>query len=112
MADKRGGKRPGAGRKVVAKKNETAIEQARRKVVDKLPLIVDALIRSALDGDTKAGIHLLDRGMGKVVQALEHSGPEGGPMKIVVEYEDAVHPDQTPEATPGPGEDPQGDAAV
>lgn len=84
MAGQRGGARPGAGRKKVADKNLTALEQARKKVIDKLPLIVDALIKCALEGDSKfavlAGIHLLDRGMGKVTQALEHSGPGGGPV--------------------------------
>jgi hypothetical protein len=110
MASKRGGARPGAGRKKVAEKAKSAIEQARQKVVDKLPAIVDALIRSALEGDTKAGIHLLDRGMGKVVQALEHSGPEGGPLKVLVEYADDLA--ATAEAAPGPATDPPGDAAV
>lgn len=62
--------------------------------------------------DRQANEYLADRVMGRPRQALEHSGEGGGPLKILVEYEDALAHPEAPEAAPRPGEDPPGDAAV
>ena len=47
--------------------------------------LVRSLLRGAIDGDAKAAATLLDRLLGKVPQPI--TGDEGGPLKIVVEYE-------------------------
>ncbi len=44
--------------------------------------IADKLIELALDGDLPAIKEVLDRIQGKVAQPLEHSGEDGGPIRI------------------------------
>jgi|GEM_PF-6303202 len=51
-----------------------------------------------------------DRLIGKAIQALSLSNGEDGPLKIQVVYADP--PSDPAEASPGPGEDPPGEAAI
>lgn len=90
-----GGARPGAGRKPKEEKHATAISEAEQKIVDKLPLIVNAMTELALgvtvqevDEDTggvnvytkkpefKAGQYLMDRIMGKPVLKIKDEDAE------------------------------------
>jgi hypothetical protein len=130
MPGQNGGSRPGSGRKPKADKHKGAIARAEKRFADRLPELADKVLELSYgiwreqdmpDGSTtvyktppdlKALVYALDRIMGKPKQALEHSGPDAGPIKITVEYEDAIPLDQASEAPPGPGEDPEGDAAV
>lgn len=101
MAGK-GGARPGAGRKRAADKYATAINQAERRIADRLPDLIDKLFELA-DGvtvmerdahgrekvydrppDFKAASYLVDRVMGKPAQKLEaeHTGKDGEPLTL------------------------------
>lgn len=89
MANGHGGKRPGAGRPRTAVVHESPIRQAERKIVDRLPWLVDQLIvlaegvmveTTALTGETvvykkppdRASCeYLMDRIMGKPTQPLD-----------------------------------------
>jgi hypothetical protein len=103
MADSRGGKRAGAGRPAgaKAKRHETRIAQAKERIAGKLPDLLDALfelaegvtVQEVKDGQTvvytrppdfKAASYLVDRVMGKPVQAVEASGPGGDPIPIAL----------------------------
>lgn len=48
----------------------------------KLAALADALVNAGLDGDVPALKEIGDRLDGKVPQALEHAGKDGGPMVI------------------------------
>ena len=91
-----GGARPGAGRKAKRDKNGTAIQQAERRIRDRLPELVDrmfelangVLVEVSIDGrsvyqrapDYKALSYLIDRIMGKPTERKEVSGPDGAPI--------------------------------
>lgn len=93
----RGGKRPGAGRKPKAMKYQTEIARAEKQIGDRLPLLVENLIRLA-DGvtvqketivgtvvyteppDRAANVYLIDRILGKPTERHEVSGQDGEPL--------------------------------
>jgi hypothetical protein len=85
----RGGKRPGAGRPKGAKDRATVAagatiaELARAKT----DLALAALISVAKSGESEAARvsaanAILDRGYGRPPQAVQHTGPDGGPIDI------------------------------
>lgn len=83
---KRGGKRPGAGRKpgeatLLAQKARQYIAEQLDK---KLKPIVQRALWQAERGDKQARDWLSAYAWGKPVQALEHSGPEGKPIPIEI----------------------------
>ncbi len=100
----RGGARPGAGRKSKAEKYARPINAAEKQIVDKLPSIVDSLIRLA-EGvfveeynpitdkvavyqkapDRAAAEYLIDRILGKPRQYQELAGAGGEPLIPVTE---------------------------
>lgn len=104
MADgrsKNGGSRSGAGRKSRAEKYERPINRAEKRIVDRLPELIDAQFDLALGvtvqdvdretggtivytrpPDSKAGQYLIDRIMGKPTQHQEVTGEDGGPIQI------------------------------
>lgn len=103
-----GGARPGAGRKRKHDKNGTAIQQAERRIRDRLPELIDRMFELA-DGvtvqertptgmpviyqrapDYKALSYLIDRIMGKPTERKEVSGPEGEPLGIQFYSYDAL----------------------
>lgn len=98
MAGKNGGARPGAGRKPRAEKYETAIGKAEKRIVDRLPELIDNLFRLAggvvveqtdPDGETtvyqkppdyKANEYLVNRILGKPTERQELTGEDGTPL--------------------------------
>lgn len=96
----RGGSRPGAGRKPLREKYERHINQAEKKIADKLPQLVDVLMKQALgqilvqeeleDGpeihavapDRKAGEYLVNRILGRPTEHHELTGADGGPIEF------------------------------
>lgn len=87
---KRGGYRPGAGRKPGSKDRAT-IEQkatleelARSHTTTALDVLVQVAQASESDSArVSAANAILDRGYGKPKQAMEHTGKDGGPMETV-----------------------------
>lgn len=91
-----GGKRAGAGRKTRAEKHATAINRAEKRIADRLPQLIDCLFELAegvrvqeidLTGKPtvytrppcfKAASYLVDRIIGKPVQAVEADVTSGG----------------------------------
>lgn len=49
--------------------------------------IAKVLISKAADGDTQAMAMLFDRLDGKPMQAVEHTGEDGGPVQFLTIYE-------------------------
>ena len=47
-----------------------------------LDRLASVVVNSALNGDMQAAKEIGDRLDGKPAQALEHSGPEGGPLVV------------------------------
>ncbi len=108
-----GGARPGAGRKRKRDKNGTAIEQAERRIRDRLPEVIDAMFDLALGvtveevddaggvrvyrrpPNQKAAAYLIDRIMGKPTERQEQE--HAGGLAIRIEYADT---DPEAEATP------------
>lgn len=122
----RGGARPGAGRKPKREKYIGAVEQAERRIADRLPLLIDRMIELAdgvsveevdKDGkrmvylrppDRQAAEYLINRVMGKPTERKEISGPDAGPLPIVFDHgvalaDLAAGPDEDPD-TPGADE--------
>ena len=84
MAGKNGGARPGAGRKpgkVGAAKRALA-DMAKDHAQDALRTLVSIAKDKEAPHAARvsAANAILDRGYGKPPQALEHSGPDGGPI--------------------------------
>jgi hypothetical protein len=96
-----GGARPNSGRKPKAEKYKPAINRAEKKIVDKLPSIVDSMIElaegvkveeySIVDDkmvvyqrppDRAACQYLIDRILGKPTEKHEHTGEDGGAIEI------------------------------
>lgn len=50
----------------------------------KLRKFAESLVDRAIEKDTAAAREVLDRVEGKVAQALEHSGPEGGDIQTSI----------------------------
>lgn len=89
-----GGKRAGAGRPKGAKnkatlENKASIEQLARAHT---PVAIAALVRIVKSkvlppaAIVSAAVALLDRGYGKPRQAVEHSGPDEGPIIMGIEF--------------------------
>lgn len=84
----RGGKRPGAGRKPGAKDRAAAGEVASLSALARkhTPEALRTLVNVATKGMSEAAqvtaaTAILDRGYGRPMQSMEHSGPNGGPIK-------------------------------
>ena len=81
----RGGKREGAGRPKGAVNKATADVKAaaQRYTSDAIETLAQIMRTSESDAARVAAADkLLDRGYGKAPQAMEQSGPDGGPMVI------------------------------
>jgi hypothetical protein len=82
----RGGKRPNAGRKNgsvnrATKENKATLSDlARRHSAIALKALADVAKKGTDSARVAAAVALLDRGYGRPVQSLEHSGPQGGPI--------------------------------
>lgn len=86
MATGHGGPRPGAGRKP-GKVSKAKIDIAERaKSHGEAALLTLAEIMQDTEAPHSARVSaanaLLDRGFGRPMQAVEHSGPEGGPISV------------------------------
>lgn len=83
-----GGKRPGAGRKPGGKNRATKEAKAtlgdlaRQHTGDAIKALVRVMNDTEQSGSAvvAAANSLLDRGYGKPIQAVEHSGQDGEPM--------------------------------
>jgi hypothetical protein len=81
--DPRGGPRPGSGRpKGVPNKSTLEVKAIFRDVVDYRKLAAITYKR-AMDGDPQWAKFCFEYGFGKPVQVVEHSGPDGGPIRFV-----------------------------
>lgn len=83
-----GGKRPRAGRKPGAKDRAAKGEVANLSVQARkhTPAMLKALVKVATAGmseaaQVSAATAILDRGYGRPMQSLEHTGAGGGPIK-------------------------------
>lgn len=121
-----GGARQGAGRKPKAERFKSAIAAAEKRIADHLPQLIDSLLELS-EGvtvqetdaqgrekvytrppDFRAASYLIDRILGKPVQAIEaeHTGADGGPISLqVTGFQQALTKaygdrDCLPEATP------------
>ena len=56
---------------------------------EKLLEIADALVAKAMSGDVPAIKEIADRIDGKVPQGVNHSGPNGGPVQVILSATDA-----------------------
>jgi hypothetical protein len=90
----RGGARPGAGRPKGSRSAATKQEQARISDLarEHADTALTALVNIARDGESEAARvsaanAILDRAYGKPVQAMEHTGKDGGP----IQSEDVTH---------------------
>lgn len=97
IKSKRGGKRPGAGRKkgvrdaATGEQRASIQELARSHDRAALATLVRVATSSASDGfAVSAAIALLDRGYGKPGQAMEISGPAGGPIEQISRIERVI----------------------
>lgn len=127
VAGKSGGARQGAGRKPKAERFKGAIAAAEKRIADRLPDLIDNLLELSAGvtvqetdaqgrekvytrpPDFRAASYLIDRILGKPVQAIEaeHTGEGGGPISLhVTGFEQALTKaygdrDRIPEAAPG-----------
>ncbi len=83
-----GGKRPGSGRKPGTKARATVIQKAtlselaRKHTTAALRTLVDVAATGTSEAARIAAASaILDRGYGKPPAAIEHSGPDGGPIE-------------------------------
>ena len=89
MADKRGGKRPGAGRKAgglsrATKEQKGTLGELARQYTD-IAMATLARVAAKSDNDSAAvaaANSILDRAYGRPRQAIEHTGANGGPIAI------------------------------
>lgn len=86
MPGRRGGMLRRGGGKLAPKFKEEALEAIR----EGLPDVIRALKAKAVKGDAKAIELCLHYGIGKPVERVEMSGPEGGP----IEHLEALMPDE------------------
>jgi len=96
MAGKRGGARPGAGRK--PGKLGAAKRALSEMAKDHAETALQTLVHIATKGEgeaarVSAANAILDRAYGKPPQALEHTGPNGGPIQQVTRR--IIDPDGT-----------------
>ncbi len=84
----RGGKRAGAGRKpkAINQLKKQAIESAGGDASRALGIVVSIMDTAPLLDRLKldAAREVMDRVWGKSVQALEHSGPDGGEIRVKI----------------------------
>jgi hypothetical protein len=87
---KRGGKRPGAGRKRGTRNRATIEQQATlcELARQRTAVAIAALERIARKGKSEAAVvsaatALLDRGYGRPAQTMELAGPGGGPIRTM-----------------------------
>src|SRR4051812_41326442 len=87
---KRGGKRPGAGRKKGSRDRATVEQKATLEELARshTELAMNALVKVASSSESdaakvSAASVILDRGYGKARQAVEHTGKDGDPIAIV-----------------------------
>lgn len=80
----RGGRRAGAGRKVATHTLET--EAAKKRIAElvnaEIEPLVQAQIKIAKKGNTKAFDSLMDRAHGRPAQTIEHTGD----VKLLVDF--------------------------
>lgn len=91
---RRGGQRPGAGRPKGRKDAKTLeIEAAAKEYAgDALRALVKVATKGKSEGSrVAAAVALLDRGYGRPRQAVEHSGPQGGPIEVTDETRERLH---------------------
>lgn len=89
----RGGARPGAGRKKGIPNKATA--DVRALAGRYAPAAVKELARLATEAESEAARvsaikEVLDRAYGKSPMAVEHSGPDGGPVKHTHDISDEL----------------------
>ncbi len=87
---KRGGKRPGAGRKKGSRDRATIEQKATLEELARshTELAVNVLVQVAKASESdaarvSAANVILDRGYGKARQAIEHTGKDGGPIETI-----------------------------
>jgi hypothetical protein len=90
---KRGGARPGAGRKKGVPNKATA--DVRALAGQYAPSALKELARLATQAESEAARvsaikEVLDRAYGKSPMAVEHSGPDGGPVKHMHDLSDEL----------------------
>lgn len=88
IAPIRGGARVGAGRKPDTFKRMFEDAAKRIMTAEEMEGMIKSLLLEAKTGNVQAANALLDRMLGKVPQALQHQGDTGGPLRIVVEYDE------------------------
>lgn len=71
----------GPGRPAVKKEAMDAIKRG-------LPKGIDALVKKAEEGNVKAIELLLHYGLGKPTDKVEMSGPDGGPVQLLQDFDD------------------------
>lgn len=81
--ERRGGRQAGVPNRA-RREDKIAIEDLAKKFA---PSALQALAHVATKGESEAArvsasVALLDRGYGKPRQALEHTGPDGGPVQF------------------------------
>ena len=72
--------------KTFANMLRVAISEAHGEGGTKLRAVADALVKKAMEGDVAAIREIGDRLDGKVPQALEHTGDEGGPISLTFSW--------------------------
>ena len=110
---KRGGKRPGAGRPpgavdpVKAAHKKTLEELAREHTDVAIQTLIDVCTGLLMPPAARvtAANSLLDRGYGKPVQALKHSGDEENPLNLGVVFVGANPNDLIPHEDEPEGEE-------
>jgi hypothetical protein len=97
VANGRGGKRPGAGRKPLRKGWQ---EFCREVVRDKK---VQAKIKAAAEADPQFALKLAEHGFGRPSQALQisHGTIEDKPLEFVIQFSDGRSAATPPETVPG-----------
>jgi hypothetical protein len=100
MANGNGGARPGAGRPRKAEKYAVPVRKAEKRILDRLPQLVDNLLLLAdgvtvaeLSGeerivyskppDRQANEYLVNRIMGKPTERQELTGEDGNPIQVI-----------------------------
>lgn len=96
MAGKRGGARPGAGRKPgkVSKAKRELMEMAK----DHAPAALETLVQIAQGGESEAARvsaanAILDRGYGRPPQSMEVTGKDGGSIAFTFNLDNASKDD-------------------
>lgn len=81
---KRGGRRPGAGRKTNPVKviRESLLDAANARIGEWMPSLLGNLKVLADRGDRQANEYLINRLLGRPAEKVEHSGPDGGPVPL------------------------------